>query len=201
MKFGNCNLGGLKKLQEKLNKVQQSDMDAFLTACAKELAARLLREVIRATPVGDYSTEVEVTAKKDSKYHKKGETYTKRVNKTGKTGGTLRRGWTSKTHKEAENGSGTPNAAMAAAYAESLQINHIGKMLQIEIINPVEYASYVEYGHRQEPGRYVPELGKRLKKGWVQGQFMLTVSEQEIQDIAPKVLTSKIKKFLEECMK
>lgn len=80
MKFGNCNLGGLKKLQEKLNKVQQSDMDAFLTACAKELAARLLREVIRSTPVGDYSTEVEVTAKKDSKYHKKGETYYKAGN-------------------------------------------------------------------------------------------------------------------------
>ncbi len=22
---------------------------------------------------------------------------------------------------------------------------------------------YVEYGHRQEPGRYVPAIGKRLK--------------------------------------
>ena len=29
----------------------------------------------------------------------------------------------------------------------------------------MEYASYVEYGHRQEPGRYVPALGKRLKNG------------------------------------
>lgn len=200
-KMGGFSVAGMKKLQTQLNKIQQGNVEAFIDACAKELAARLLAKVIKRTPVRDYSKEIEVIAKKDSKYHKKGDTYTKKVNPSGKMGGTLRRGWTSKTHKEAENGSGTPNAAMAAAYAESLQINHIGKMLQIEIINPVEYASYVEYGHRQEPGRYVPELGKRLKKGWVQGQFMLTVSEQEIQDIAPKVLTSKIKKFLEECMK
>lgn len=175
--MGGFSVAGMKKLQKQLNKIQQGNVEAFIDACAKELAARLLAKVIKHTPVRQYPAN------------------------SGKKGGTLRRGWTSKTHKEAENGSGTPNAAMAAAYAESLQINHIGKMLQIEIINPVEYASYVEYGHRQEPGRYVPELGKRLKKGWVQGQFMLTVSEQEIQDIAPKVLTSKIKKFLEECMK
>ena len=59
----------------------------------------------------------------------------------------------------------------------------------IEIVNPVEYASYVEYGHRTAN-----------HKGWVQGRFMLTISEQEIQNIAPKVLESKIKKFLGECL-
>lgn len=31
----------------------------------------------------------------------------------------------------------------------------------------VEYAPYVELGHHQEPGRYVPAIGKRLKKEWV----------------------------------
>lgn len=31
----------------------------------------------------------------------------------------------------------------------------------------VEYAPYVELGHHQQPGRYVPKLGKRLKKSWV----------------------------------
>lgn len=61
--------------------------------------------------------------------------------------------------------------------------------------------AYVEYGHRQTPGRFVPELGKQLKQGWVQGRFMLTMSEKEIQEIAPRVLENKIKKFLSECMK
>ena len=185
MKFGNCNLGGLKKLQKKLNKVQQSDMDAFLTACAKELAARLLREIIRATPVGDYSTEVEVTAKKDSKYHKKGETYTKRVNKTGKTGGTLRRGWTSKTRKEAEQGTGS-GLSSVAEFLDKITVTHIGNTYRIEIVNPVEYASYVEFGHRTVD-----------HKKWVQGKFMLTLSEEHIQKIAPNLLAQRLKTFLE----
>ena len=75
------------------------------------------------------------------------------------------------------------------AYADSLTIHHYGNTLVIEIVNPVEYASYVEYGHRTAN-----------HKGWVQGRFMLTISEQEIQNIAPKVLESKIKKFLGECL-
>lgn len=31
----------------------------------------------------------------------------------------------------------------------------------------VEYAPYVEFGHTQEPGRYVPAIGKRLVKSYV----------------------------------
>lgn len=34
----------------------------------------------------------------------------------------------------------------------------------------VEYAPYVELGHSQEPGRYVPKLGKRLVASWVNGK-------------------------------
>lgn len=41
------------------------------------------------------------------------------------------------------------------------------------IYNNVEYAAHVEYGHRQKPGRYVPAIGKRLKKGFVPGKKML----------------------------
>ena len=62
---------------------------------------------------------------------------------SGKVGGTLRRGWTIG------------------------EVKHEGNDCIIEVINPLEYASYVEYGHRQEPGRYVPAIGKRLKRAWV----------------------------------
>ncbi len=199
-KMGKFSAADLKKLQKKLNKLQDEQVNAFVEACAKELAARLLAKVIKRTPVGDYSEQIEVTAKKDSKNHKKGETYTKTINPSGKMGGTLRRGWTSATHEEAEKGNGTPNATVAMQYANSLKINHDGNNLIIEIVNPVEYASYVEYGHRQTPGRYVPALGKQLKQGWVSGKFMLTISEQEVQDIAPNVLEMKITKFLKGVM-
>ncbi|MBS5882332.1 MAG: HK97 gp10 family phage protein [Lachnoanaerobaculum sp.] len=180
--MGSFNANQLRRFQRKLNEIKPEDVSGFIDACAKELAARLLATVIKRTLPGDYSREVEVVAKRDSKNHKKGDKYTKRVNPSGKVGGTLRRGWTAKTHEEAAGGSGR---ADAKAYAESLTVNHVGDMVVIEIINPVEYASYVEYGHRT-----------RNHTGWVPGKFMMTISVQEIQSIAPDVLENKVRRFL-----
>ena len=95
---------------------------------------------------------------------------------SGKVGGTLRRGWNARKNQN------------AISYAQSLQIQHVGDVYKIVITNPVDYASYVEFGHRT-----------RNHKGWVEGKFMLTISEQEIQTIAPRVLENKIKKLLGEC--
>lgn len=148
-KMGSFDLTGMKKLQDNLNKIDESQQNAFLESCAKELAARLLSKVIKRTPVGEYPSG------------------------SGKVGGTLRRGWTS--------GQGFN----AAAFVNSLKVNHFGDVYVIEIINPVHYASYVEYGHRTRGGN-----------GWVPGRFMMTISEKEIQSIAPKVLENKLKKFL-----
>ena len=97
---------------------------------------------------------------------------------TGKVGGTLRRGWT---------GGKSQNAT---AYAQSLKVHHFGDVYVIEVINPVEYAPYVEFGHRTRGG-----------KGWVEGRFMLTISEQEIEADAPRVLENKLKKKLGGCFK
>ena len=68
----------------------------------------------------------------------------------------------------------------------------------VEIYNSTEYAEYVEFGHRQTPGRYVPAIGKRLKKAWVPGKFMLTISEKEINDLAPKLIEKKLEAKLRE---
>ncbi len=161
-KLGNFSADDMKKLQKQLNEIKEYQINAFIDGCAKELAARLLAKVIKLTPVGQYSKS------------------------SGKKGGTLHRGWTSKTHEEAASG----GRSSASAYVDSLKIHHYGNMIVIEIINPVEYASYVEYGHRTTN-----------HKGWIQGQFMLTISEQQIQSIAPKVLESKIKSFFKEHLK
>lgn len=97
---------------------------------------------------------------------------------SGKVGGTLRRGWTA------------GQKSNATAYAQSLQVNKVGNNYVIEIINPVEYASYVEFGHRT-----------RNHKGWVEGNFMLTISEDEISKSAPRILEKKLKTYLEGCFK
>ena len=66
-------------------------------------------------------------------------------------------------------------------------IEHVGNTYRVSIENPTEYASYVEYGHRTRGG-----------KGWVEGQFMLTLSENDLRNIAPAVLESKLTKLLKE---
>ena len=148
---GTFNFQDFEKIKNNLEKLNQEQVDLFIGACAKELAARLLAKVIKRTPVGDYP------------------------NSSGKKGGTLRRGWT---------GGKTQSAV---AYADSLTIHHFGDAYVIEIVNPVEYASYVEFGHRTSN-----------HKGWVNGRFMLTISEQEIQNAAPAIIEKKLMKQMGE---
>ena len=151
----NVKIGDLKKFKAQVEASLGSEViDAFIRSCAKELAARLLRKVIKRTPVGQYP---------------KG---------SGKVGGTLRRGWTG------------GQSSNVAEYAQSLKVHHYGGTYVIEITNPVHYAPYVEFGHRTRGGN-----------GWVEGKFMLTISEQEIQAGARTILENKLRKKLGEYFK
>lgn len=62
----------------------------------------------------------------------------------------------------------------------------------IVLYNDTKYAPYVEYGHRQEPGRYIPALGKRLKKNWVPGQYIMKISCDEVQKNMGKIMEKHI---------
>lgn len=188
-------LSGLKKFEVDLQRTH-ADTDAFFKSCAKELAARLLAKVIKRTPTGDSTYKMtDITDADGNKVtYKRGKRKGEAKQKKEKMhhGGTLRRGWTAKTEAEAENG-GSGNAV---SFAETLQVEKVGNQYQITIINPVAYASYVEYGHRQTPGRFVGAIGKRLKKSWVPGQFMLTISEQELRSEVPAIVERKMEAFL-----
>ena len=103
--------------------------------------------------------------------------------------GVLRRGWTA--GKDVKIGE----------YANSLSVSKVGNDYQITIVNPVHYGIYVEFGHRQEVGRYVPAIGKRLVNPWVKGQFMLTYSEEELKSEAPDIIRKKLDKKLKEAFR
>ena len=131
---------GLKEFQKIIEEMEKEN-EQLMIDTIKELAARLLRKVIKRTPSDT---------------------------------GNLRRNWTvSDVRKNGEN-------------------------YEIEVSNSAEYASYVEFGHRQKPGRFVPAIGKRLKKSWVKGKFMLTISESELQKQAPAVIEKKITEWLKK---
>ena len=95
------------------------------------------------------------------------------------TGGTLRRGWDASIGAKAVN---------------------TGGGYTVTITNSVEYASYVEFGHRQTPGRYVPAIGKSLKKSWVSGQFFLTKAELELEKELPKLIEKKLEAWIKEVL-
>ncbi len=160
---GGVDLREFEQFKKNLQKTDD-ELHAFIESSAKELASRLLAKTIKRTPVGDYSKEIEVVAQKDGKKYKKGEVYKKKVNTSGLMGGTLRRGWT----------------------ANEIRVLHFGNTYAVVITNNVEYASYVEFGHRTRGG-----------KGWVKGVFMLTLSEKELERDAAKILEQRIKKWLE----
>lgn len=160
--WGNCDFRQLQNLRDQLGRLQGAELDRFCQQVSKELAARLLALVIPATPTGDYPRS------------------------SGKKGGTLQRGWTAHTEGEATAGQGD-GRGRARAYANALPISHQGQTYTVEIINPVRYASYVEFGHRKRGGL-----------GWVPGQYFLTVSEEQLRTLAPRVVEQKLQRYLRE---
>ena len=86
---------------------------------------------------------------------------------SGKVGGTLKRGW--------------------GAVAD-INVVKEGDTYTVTITNPVEYASYVEFGHRTRNG------------GYVEPQLMLTISEEKLKNAIPKLLERKVKKKLMEAL-
>ena len=65
-----------------------------------------------------------------------------------------------------------------------------GKSFEVDNYNDTYYAIYVEYGHR---------TGKDLTK-WVEGQFMMTISMQEIERELPRYLERRMIKLLDNIM-
>lgn len=147
-RWGRADFRQLQQLERQIERLERADFDKFCREAARELAARLHSNVVKRTPVGDYSG--------DSYICQTGQSHKGRY-VPGKVGGTLRRGWT------------IGEVVKDSAY------------YQIEIINPVEYAPYVEYGHRTANG-----------KSWVPGHFMLTISAQEVENLMPALLEKRL---------
>lgn len=161
-KWGSVDYEQFKRLNARLEKLQGIDFDKLANSLAKELAARLLRKVIRRTPVGQYPEE------------------------SGMIGGTLRRGWTASSEEEALYSTIFGGSSGINKYLESMQVKKVGKNYEVTISNPVYYAPFVEYGHLKVNG------------GWVDGQFMLTISEQELEKEMPRIIERRIQKALKE---
>ena len=75
-----------------------------------------------------------------------------------------------------------------------------GSDITVELRNSKNYASFVENGHRQTPGRYVPAIGKKLKASWVPGQHFLQKATDETRGQVPQLLTPVMNDILRRLM-
>lgn len=132
--WGRCDYKQMQKLAESMRQFEKIDRQNLCESLAKEIAARLLRLVIKRTPVDT---------------------------------GTLKGSW-----REENN--------------HLIVVKH-GNTYEVTITNSMEYASYVEFGHRTAN-----------HTGYVPGKYMLTISEQAIQKLAPKIIEKRIMEQLME---
>ena len=170
------NIAGLEVMKKNLENIQKNQAE-IMASLVKSLGALLLRKVIFRTPVGDYENDFQ-TYKRDNKKKgiKAGDV------KYDKNGNAKRKGYKSVTSKN----------------VTYIYRRRGGNLRRNWTIKPTHYASYVEYGHRQTPGRFVPVLGKKLKRAWVPGRFMLTISENEIKENMDAILEKKLDSILKK---
>ena len=156
-RWGKVDFRQLKQMQKKMEQLEKANLEKFCEDAAKELAARLLAKVIKRTPVDE---------------------------------GTLRNAWTAGKKHWTEDEKGkvrTNRIGGASGFVSGLEITRNGDVYEITVSNNMDYASYVEFGHRT-----------RNHKGWVNGRFMMTVSADEVERAAPAILERKLTKLLKE---
>lgn len=201
-RMGKVDFSELKALVERVEKLGDG-MDTVFREVSQEQAAVLMRKARNRTPVG---VKPRLAAKDENDRKALGGVDTKRTYKVkgasgksrsfltregailaqywnGYTGGNLRKSWHVSNTKKAAN-------------VYSTDVYNDAKRKKAGQIT--EYASYVEYGHRQRPGRYVPALGKQLKVSFVPGKYMLRLSVNEVKKALPKALERSVEKKLKE---
>ena len=92
----------------------------------------------------------------------------------------------------------------------SYVVERKGDVFEVTLINRALYALWVNDGHRQRPGRFIPgywdgkhfrydpnaDGGMVLKKPWVKGRFFVEISILEVEN--SRVIESIIQKQLKE---
>lgn len=175
----------LKNLQKKFERLEQKDKDDFYEYLSKQVALRFLSYVIPDTPTQENKVI-------DTGY----KTYDIK-------GGALKRGWIGLTDAGEE-----PSQGEIDQFVQNLPVKKAGTRRFITIANNVSYAPYVEYGHRQRPGRYVPVIpnsdggyGAQLTSAWVPGQFMLKRAVKNTGSVIPGLMHRLVNVWMKDYFK
>lgn len=101
----------------------------------------------------------------------------KRKDRTPVDTGALRNAWGIETEKTEIVESKNNQGKKMLKTIRSGDIRYNGKEISLVLSNPMEYASYIEYGHR------IVRNGAEV--GWYEGRFMLKISIDEVRKQMP----------------
>lgn len=174
----------LVEYQKKYEEFANSNLRDFFTWATREIAGRFLNRVTKLTPRGD---------NEDIKYKFHGTVLVE-----PRSGGNLVRGWTG----------GTSYGNNPEIYAQTVPVLQSGNSYELSISNNVEYAAYVEEGHKQEVGKFVPYIGDedangvrqgaRLVRAKVPGVHMMSTAVVEIAEMSEGLGQKLIRQYLDE---
>lgn len=88
-----------------------------------------------------------------------------------------------------------------SGWGGNVNIEKTGSTRTVTITNNVKYAEYVENGHIQHPGQFVPGLGKdgrgrRLVKSFVEGAHMAKRAEIHCKRVANQICKMSVEEAL-----
>ena len=158
----------------KMFKAIKDDLPNFYEDALKTVGRQFLSTVIRLTPVTENYT------------------YEGKDGPVKVSGGALRRGWIGETEPGNE-----PTPEDIESYVRELRTGGF----KITLANTVSYSIFVNEGHKQRPGRYVPAIGKRLKKSWVYGLHFKEKAEHDIEPHLAQIYDSVLKEYYKKWSK
>lgn len=185
-------IAGIDDLKDYLHMVEMihEDMGEFCEKANKTVAADLIAGAVKLTQPED-NRDIYFKVDKWSIGHIK------------VVGGALRRGWVGGTDKD----TGDVSSGEINRYANNLKCTKRGNTFSVNVDNNVSYGPYVEYGHRQNVGQFVPIIGKeknhvvqgaRLKKSWVEGQRMLEGAVENTRKNLHIIIEDCFERFINE---
>ncbi|WP_164726058.1 HK97 gp10 family phage protein [Veillonella sp. VA137] len=165
---------GIKNLQKNLQTLAQSgNLEGAMNAIVNKMGAVYLREAKKKTPVGPRS--IQMLVGHDSKGNPKYETH----------------------YFDTQN--------MRRSWFMDKPFFHNGNSrnrltLSVKVFNTSRYASYVDDGHRQKVGQFLPFIGTgwqggkvhggRLKKSWVDGLDITLHAKNVVENNANNIMNS-----------
>lgn len=185
----------LRRQIEGLNSPQEKQ--ACMEECTESLAQVYLAEAIKKTPNGG-AKEFEVTEKGYERIQAlevgaKG--FQKAKSRSHANSPAVKRIKKSRKSEKKQYLVLTASEHMRRSW-DAEAVKKQGGTYSVKVFNSASYASYVNDGHRQRPGRFVPAIGKRLVRPWVPGQHMAELAEQKTRRSSKRLLSRIITAYL-----